>query len=449
MRPKQFQGITEQNTLFQLTLKRLQGIPGVQGPIIVSNREHRFLAAEQARAIGITPAAVILEPIGRNTAPAIAVAALQATSDGSDPALMVLPSDHIFENTAAFQQAAILGEQAANDNMLVTFGIVPDRPETGYGYLMAEKPTQIMNIRHVGCFVEKPNAETASRYIESGSYFWNSGMFMFRASVFLEELRKYRPDISDASELAWNQARKDLEFIRLEQESFTACPSESVDYAVMEKTSRAVMVQLEAGWNDVGAWPAVWESQNKDEMGNAGRGDVIFESAKDCYVHSDHRLVTLLGVENLFVIETSDAVMVGHKNHAQNVKKIVENLTASGRKEAEVHREVFRPWGSFDSIAQGEKYQVKLITVAPGARLSVQYHHHRAEHWIVVSGSARVTIGAESKLISENQSVYIPVGETHCLENPGIIPLELIEVQSGPYLGEDDIVRLDDVYGRT
>lgn len=449
MRPKQFQGITEDKTLFQLTLQRTQGIPGVQPPIIVSNHEHRFLAAEQARVIGINPAAVLLEPMGRNTAPAIAVAALQARSGGEDPVLMVLPSDHIFENMAAFQRAAIEGERAANENMLVTFGIVPDRAETGYGYLMAGEPTPISNVRSVKRFVEKPNAEVAKSYIESGAYFWNSGMFMFRASVFLDELKKYRPDIHSASEHAWHRARKDLEFIRLEQESFAACPSESVDYAVMEKTSNAVVVPLEAGWNDVGAWPAVWESQNKDEMENASRGDVLFESAKGCYAHSDHRLVVLLGVENLFVIETSDAVLVGDKNHAQDVKKIVEQLTASHRKEANVHREVFRPWGSFDSIDQGGKYQVKRITVSPGARLSMQYHHHRAEHWIVVSGTARVTIGTESKLISENQSVYIPVGETHRLENPGTIPLELIEVQSGSYLGEDDIVRLDDVYGRT
>jgi mannose-1-phosphate guanylyltransferase len=449
MRPKQFQGITEDKTLFQLTLQRLQGIPGVQAPIIVSNQEHRFLAAEQARVIGIEPAAVLLEPVGRNTAPAIAVAALQARSGGEDPILVVLPSDHIFEHVAAFRRAVLEGERAANENMLVTFGIVPDRPETGYGYLMAGETTHISNVCRVKRFVEKPSAEVAQSYLESASYFWNSGMFMFRASVFLEELKKYRPDIHAASELAWNQARKDLEFIRLEQECFAACPSESVDYAVMEKTESAVMVPLEAGWNDVGAWPAVWQSQNKDDMENAGRGDVMFENAKGCYVHSDHRLVALLGVENLFVIETSDAVLVGHKDHAQDVKKIVEQLTASHRKEADVHREVFRPWGSFDSIDQGDKYQVKRITVAPGARLSLQYHHHRAEHWIVVSGTARVTIGTESKLISENQSVYIPVGETHCLENPGTIPLELIEVQSGTYLGEDDIVRLDDVYGRT
>lgn len=448
MRPKQFQGITEDKTLFQLTLQRLQGIPGVQPPIIVSNHEHRFLAAEQARVIGIAPSAVLLEPTGRNTAPAIAVAAFQARSGGEDPVLMVLPSDHIFENVTAFQHAAMEGERAAKENMLVTFGIVPDRPETGYGYLLTGERTCISNVRRVKRFVEKPNAELAKSYVESGSYFWNSGMFMFRASVFLEELKKHRPDIYDASELAWQRARKDLEFIRLEQESFAACPSESVDYAVMEKTANVVVVPLEAGWNDVGAWPAVWESQNKDEMGNASRGDVLFENTQGCYVHSDHRLVALLGVENLFVIETSDAVLVGHKNYAQDVKKIVERLIVSQRKESNVHREVFRPWGSFDSIDQGDKYQVKRITVSPGARLSLQYHHHRAEHWIVVSGTARVTIGTESKLISENQSVYIPVGETHCLENPGTIPLELIEVQSGSYLGEDDIVRLDDVYGR-
>lgn len=447
-RPKQFLGITEETTLFQLTLQRIQGVPGIQAPIIVSNHEHRFLAAEQARVVGIEPAAILLEPVGRNTAPAIAIAALQARASGDDPVMLVLPSDHIFGDVAAFQRAVKTAELAAREGMLVTFGITPNRPETGYGYVMVGEETSVSGVKHVERFVEKPDLETAQRYLESGRHFWNSGMFMFRASVYLEELQSHRPDILFSSELAWKEAKEDLEFIRLEQESFSACPSESVDYAVMEKTAKAVVVPLDAGWNDVGAWPAVWQSQAKDHDGNAGRGDVLFEGAQRCYVHADHRLVALLGVEDLFVIETSDAVLVGHKRHAQDVKKIVEQLNTNQRNESEWHREVFRPWGSFDSIDRRDKYQVKRITVTPGARLSLQYHHHRAEHWIVVNGTARVTIGKETRLVAENQSVYIPIGETHCLENPGTIPLELIEVQSGSYLGEDDIVRLDDAYGR-
>jgi mannose-1-phosphate guanylyltransferase/mannose-6-phosphate isomerase len=448
MRPKQFLGVTEEKSLFQLTLQRLKGLPGLQAPIIVSNHEHRFLAAEQARALDMHPSAILLEPMGRNTAPAIAAAALQARADGSDPVLLVLPSDHIFMNPAAFHAAAQLGEQAAEQGLLVTFGIVPDRAETGYGYLKAVEPSSIAGVLRVAQFVEKPNAQTAQAYLDSGSYFWNSGMFMFRASVFLQELKQHRPDILQHCELAWNEARRDLDFTRLNESHFAACPSDSVDYAVMEKTAKAVTVPLDAGWNDVGAWPAVWASQDKDARGNAGRGDVMFENTQDCYVHADSRLVSLLGVRDLFVIETSDAVLVGHKDHAQDVKKIVEQLKAQGRSETELHREVFRPWGSFDSIGRGDKYQVKRITVNPGSKLSLQYHHHRAEHWIVVSGCAKVTIGDSTKLVAENQSVFIPIGETHCLENPGTIPLELIEVQSGSYLGEDDIVRLEDVYGR-
>lgn len=447
-RPKQFLGVTEQQTLFQLTLERVRQLDGAAAPIIVANHEHRFLAAEQARVKGIKPAAIMLEPVGRNTAPAIAIAAMQARSWAEDPLILVTPSDHIINNESAFGRAVTLASEAALDGSLVTFGIVPDRAETGYGYVMAGEMLHSSGIHRVARFVEKPDLDTAQAYVASGQYCWNSGMFMFRASVFLEELGIHRPDIREAAERAWRGATKDLEFIRLDNESFAACPADSVDYAVMEKTAKAAMVSLDAGWNDVGAWPAVWDSQDKDEAGNAGRGDVMFESSHRCYVHADHRLVTLLGTEDLFVIETSDAVLVGHKDHAQDVKKIVERLQHSKRKETDIHREVFRPWGSFDSIDHGDKYQVKRITVAPGAKLSLQYHHHRAEHWIVVSGTAKVRIGEHSQLLAENQSVYIPIGETHSLENPGAIPLELIEVQSGSYLGEDDIVRLEDIYGR-
>lgn len=448
MRPKQFLGVTEQQTLFQLTLARVQQLDGALSPIIVANHEHRFLAAEQARVLGVDPTAILLEPTGRNTAPAIAVAALQARADNTDPLILVMPSDHIIQDIAAFNTAVALARDAASDGLLVTFGIVPDRAETGYGYVMAGDLLKPAGVHQVARFVEKPDLETAQAYVASGQYCWNSGMFMFRASVFLEELAAHRPDIREGAEKAWHNAHRDLEFIRLDKEAFAACPSESVDYAVMEKTRNAAMVSLHAGWNDVGAWPAVWESQAKDDSGNAGRGDFMFEDASGCYVHADHRLVTLLGTQDLFVIETSDAVLVGHKDHAQGVKKIVERLQASKRKETDFHREVFRPWGSFDSIDQGEKYQVKRITVAPGAKLSLQYHHHRAEHWVVVSGTGKVRIGEHTQILAENQSVYIPVGETHSLENPGSVPLELIEVQSGSYLGEDDIVRLEDIYGR-
>ena len=448
MRPKQFLGVTEQQTLFQLTLARVQQLDGALSPIIVANHEHRFLAAEQARVLGVDPTAILLEPMGRNTAPAIAVAALQARADNTDPLILVMPSDHIIQDIAAFNTAVALARDAASDGLLVTFGIVPDRAETGYGYVMAGDLLKPAGVHQVARFVEKPDLETAQAYVASGQYCWNSGMFMFRASAFLEELATHRPDIREGAEKAWHNAHRDLEFIRLDKEAFAACPSESVDYAVMEKTRNAAMVSLDAGWNDVGAWPAVWESQAKDDSGNAGRGDFMFEDASGCYVHADHRLVTLLGTQDLFVIETSDAVLVGHKDHAQGVKKIVERLQASKRKEIDFHREVFRPWGSFDSIDQGEKYQVKRITVAPGAKLSLQYHHHRAEHWVVVSGTGKVRIGEHTQILAENQSVYIPVGETHSLENPGSVPLELIEVQSGSYLGEDDIVRLEDIYGR-
>jgi mannose-1-phosphate guanylyltransferase/mannose-6-phosphate isomerase len=448
MRPKQFLGVTEQQTLFQLTLARVQQLNGALSPIIVANHEHRFLAAEQARVLGVAPAAILLEPMGRNTAPAIAVAALQARADNMDPLILVMPSDHIIQDIAAFNTAVALARDAASDGLLVIFGIVPDRAETGYGYVMAGDLLKPAGVHQVARFVEKPDLETAQAYVASGQYCWNSGMFMFRASVFLEELAMHRPDIREGAEKAWHNAHRDLEFIRLDKEAFAACPSESVDYAVMEKTRNAAMVSLDAGWNDVGAWPAVWESQAKDDAGNAGRGDFMFEDASGCYVHADHRLVTLLGTQDLFVIETSDAVLVGHKDHAQGVKKIVERLQSSKRKETDFHREVFRPWGSFDSIDQGEKYQVKRITVAPGAKLSLQYHHHRAEHWVVVSGTGKARIGEHTQILAENQSVYIPVGETHSLENPGSVPLELIEVQSGSCLGEDDIVRLEDIYGR-
>ncbi len=448
MRPKQFLGVTDEQTLFQLTLQRLRGLPGLQAPLIVSNQEHRFLVAEQCRETGMATDAILLEPFGRNTAPAIAVAALHARKSGADPVLLVLPSDHIFAKPEAFRESVLLAAQAAEEGKLVTFGIVPTQPETGFGYIRAGEKTHTNGVTTVAQFVEKPNLETAERYIASGDYFWNSGMFMFRASVYRDELKKHHPDMLRQCELAYDNARSDLDFIRLDEAAMTDCPSDSVDYAVMEKTDKAAMVSLDAGWSDVGSWSSVWQVLPKDEQGNAFRGDVIAEAAKDCYVHADHRLVTLLGVKDLVVIETADAILVADKNAAQDVKHIVNRLSEAKRAETELHREVFRPWGSYDSLGTGPRYQVKSIRVKPGAKLSLQYHHHRAEHWVVVSGTAKVLIGEKSLLVRENESVFIPQGEKHMLENPGKTWLELIEVQSGSYLGEDDIVRLEDGYGR-
>lgn len=457
LRPKQFLGLTDEHTLFQLTLKRLQGLVAPLAPIVVANDDHRFLVAEQVKEMGINAKALILEPVARNTAPAIAAAALAAQAGGEDPVLLILPSDHVFQDTDAFHRAIAAGHKAAADGAMVTFGIVPNAPETGYGYIkagQAQDPTprsavaSSMQARPVQAFVEKPSLETAKRYLASGEYFWNSGMFMCKASTYLEELAAHNSGMLAACKEALAKAKKDLDFIRLDKDAFASSPSDSIDYAVMEKTSRAVLVPLDAGWSDVGAWSAVWQVLPQDANGNATRGDVVIESSKNCYVHADYRLVSLLGLEDVVVIETSDAVLVAHKDKAQDVKKLVDRLKAEKRSEVEVHREVFRPWGSYDSIDNGERYQVKRITVKPGAGLSLQMHHHRAEHWIVVKGTAKVRLGEKDVLLSENQSIYIPVGEKHSLQNPGKVDLELIEVQSGSYLGEDDIVRFEDRYGR-
>ena len=449
LRPKQFLGVTEDASLFQLTLQRLQGITAdVMRPIVVANHEHRFLVGEQCREAGVEPLSILLEPVARNTAPAIVVAALAALSDGADPVLLVLPSDHTFTNVPAFHHAVRVGLKAAEGGALVTFGIVPTHAETGYGYVKASLPLDANAAVPVEQFVEKPDLATAQAYLKDGSYTWNSGMFMFKASVFLEELGKANPAMLQACQGAWDKAHKDLEFVRLDKEAFASSPSDSVDYAVMEQTSKAVVVPLDAGWNDVGAWSAVWQVLPQDAQGNATRGDVLLEGAKNSYVHADSRLVALIGVEDLVVVETSDAVLVAHKDKAQDVKRVVERLKALKRPEVDLHREVFRPWGSYDSVDSGDRFQVKRIKVKPGAKLSLQMHHHRAEHWVVVSGTASVRLGDEVKLVTENESVYIPVGVTHSLENPGKVPLHLIEVQSGSYLGEDDIVRFEDLYGR-
>ncbi len=454
LRPKQFLALTGDQTLFQMSLQRLTSLVDPLRPIIVANDDHRFLVADQCLQIGVTPKALLLEPVARNTAPAIAVAALAAQDADQDPVLLVLPSDHVFSNVAAVEAAVRGGELAAHNGALVTFGIVPTAPETGYGYVKASGSavdglaSPCVGLYTVEAFVEKPDLHTAKQYVAEGNYFWNSGMFMFKASVFLAELGRFNPAMLAACQRAISTAKRDLDFVRLDTDAFGASPSDSIDYAVMEKTDKAVLLPLDAGWSDVGAWSSVWQVQPQDDYGNGVRGDVLLHQSTDCYVHADYRMVSLVGVNDLVVVETSDAVLVVHKDKAQDVKMVVEELKARGRSEADLHREVFRPWGSYDLIDRGERYQVKRISVKPGARLSLQVHNHRAEHWVVVKGTARITIGDEIKLVSENQSVYIPVGVRHCLENPGAATIELVEIQSGNYLGEDDIVRFDDKYGR-
>ncbi|WP_312236454.1 mannose-1-phosphate guanylyltransferase/mannose-6-phosphate isomerase [Stenotrophomonas sp.] len=442
--PKQFLALAGELTMLQATWQRVAPIAG-RAPLVVANEEHRFVAAEQLQQLGVQPLAILLEPVGRNTAPAIAVAALEATRDGDDAVLLVLPSDHVIADEAAFRAAVLRALPAAREGKLVTFGIVPTGPETGYGYIKAASAGEV---RAVDRFVEKPDAATAQQYVQSGEYFWNSGMFLFKASRYLAELEKFNPAMLSASRTAWEQARRDADFTRLGKEAFTAVPSDSIDYAVMEKTADAVVVPLDAGWNDVGSWTALRDVSPQDADGNAHHGDVIAIDCRNTYAYGE-RLIALVGLDDVIVVETDDAVMVGRSDRMQEIKQVVARLKADARPEATWHRKVYRPWGAYDSIDHGERFQVKRITVKPGATLSLQMHHHRAEHWIVVSGTAEVTRGEEVLLLTENQSTYIPLGVTHRLKNPGKLPLELIEVQSGSYLGEDDIVRFEDTYGRT
>lgn len=441
--PKQFLPLVGKDTMLQATWKRVAKIAG-KPPIVVANQEHRFMAAEQLRECNATPQALILEPIGRNTAPAIAIAALQSLSAGDDCLLLVLPSDHVVRNEVAFHASVMQAAVAAETGKLVTFGIVPTAPETGYGYIKASGNG---GVRTVERFVEKPDLATAEHYVASGEYFWNSGMFLFKASRYLKELQALQPAILAACQTALDKAARDNDFIRLDAESFAASPNDSIDYAVMEKTADAAVVPLDAGWNDVGSWSALWEVSDKDGDGNACHGDVIAVDCKDSYAYGN-RLIAMVGLQDIVVVETDDAVFVGHKDRVQDVKEVVNRIKQEGRSEARAHRKVYRPWGAYDSIDNGSRFQVKRITVNPGATLSLQMHHHRAEHWIVVSGTAEVTRGDEVILLTENQSTYIPLGVTHRLKNPGKLPLELIEVQSGSYLGEDDIVRFEDQYGR-
>jgi mannose-1-phosphate guanylyltransferase/mannose-6-phosphate isomerase len=441
--PKQFLPLTGEDSLLQATWKRVATLTTCR-PIVVGNVDHRFMIAEQLREAGVTPASILLEPVGRNTAPAIAVAALEATIKGEDALLLVLPSDHLIQQVEAFHSAVHAAAAAAEAGQLVTFGVVPTSPETGYGYIKAADGT---GARAVERFVEKPDLATAQAYVASGEYFWNSGMFLIRASRYIEELQRLAPEMLHACREALEKARRDEDFVRLDAEAFAGCPADSIDYAVMERTPLAAVVPLDAGWSDVGSWGALWEVSPKDANGNAHRGDVIAIDCRNTYAHGQ-RLITLIGLEDVVVVETDDALLVGRRDQLQKVKDLVGTLKSDGRSHAVWHRKVYRPWGAYDSIDSGERFQVKRITVKPGGSLSLQMHHHRAEHWIVVSGTARVTRGEDILLLTENQSTYIPLGVVHRLENPGKLPLEMIEVQSGSYLGEDDIVRFEDVYGR-
>ncbi|CAN7372843.1 MULTISPECIES: mannose-1-phosphate guanylyltransferase/mannose-6-phosphate isomerase [unclassified Pseudomonas] len=446
LNPKQFLSLIDTNlSLLQATIHRLDGLE-IQPPRLICNEEHRFLAAEQLRKLGMEGANILLEPVGRNTAPAVALAALQATVEGQDPMLLILPADHTIKDVEAFQESIRIALGLAMEGKLVTFAIVPTYPETGYGYI--EKGDDIGGGYRVNRFVEKPDLATAQEYVLTNKFFWNSGMFLFRASRYLEELQKFRPDILSACIEALGNGSQDLNFTRVDRALFSACPEDSIDYAVMEKTADAVMVPMNAGWSDIGSWSALADAFAKDADGNVLKGDVFAENTSNTYVHANSRLIATIGVEGLVIVETNDAILVARKDQVQDVKKVVERLKQADRHEYSNHREVYRPWGMYDSIDKGTRYQVKRITVQPGAKLSVQMHHHRAEHWIVVSGTAKVTNGEQTYLVSENQSTYIPIGQVHALENPGVIPLELIEVQSGSYLGENDIVRFEDKYGR-
>jgi mannose-1-phosphate guanylyltransferase/mannose-6-phosphate isomerase len=460
--PKQLLPLIGDDSLLQATVRRTEGIDGfdLAAPMVVCNEEYRFVIAEQLRLMG-RPGLMVLEPTGRNTAPALTLAALAAMRDGADPVLLVMPADHVITDTDTFRSVVSQGARLATGGAVVTFGITPDAPETGYGYIQAGDAWDAPGIpaRRIARFVEKPDMATAQSYLAQGSYLWNSGIFMMRASVWLAAIGACRADILSACMAAWDQGSRDGEFVRVAKELFAACPSDSIDYAVMERiTSTAattavalpvgVVLPLQAGWSDVGAWDALWQVLPKDAAGNVAQGDVLLQDCSDTLALSDDRLLACVGVRDLVVVATPDAILVAHKDKTQDVKKIVDTLKQRKRTEGQIHRKVFRPWGWYDSVDAGARFQVKRIVVKPGGTLSLQMHHHRAEHWIVVSGTAKVTKGEETFLVSENESTYIPLGTTHRLENPGRVPLEMIEVQSGSYLGEDDIVRFEDVYGR-
>ena len=463
--PKQLLPLMGEDSLLQATVRRVEGIAGADltPPMVVCGEEYRFVIAEQLRLLGKS-GTIVLEPIGRNTAPALTLAALAAIKNETDPILLVMPADHVITDIAAFQQVVGQGAALAADGAVVTFGITPEAPETGYGYIQSGAPytgksgTRNAEAKQIARFVEKPDLATAQTYLASGSYLWNSGLFMMRASVWLSAMGVCRPDILTACQTAWDQGLTDGEFRRVGKDAFAQCPADSIDYAVMERIAAGatggsslppgVVIPLSAGWSDVGAWDALWQVLPKDTCGNVAQGDVLLQDCSNTLALSEGRLIACVGVNDLVVVETADAILVAHKDKTQDVKKIVDILKKQGRAEGSVHRKVFRPWGSYDGVDAGERFQVKRIVVKPGGILSLQMHHHRAEHWIVVSGTAKITRGEEVFLLSENQSTFIPLGTTHRLENPGRVALEMIEVQSGAYLGEDDIVRFEDVYGR-
>jgi len=445
--PKQFQTLYGQTTMLQATVLRLQGLECLP-PLVICNEEHRFIVAEQLRQIGQLDHNIILEPTGKNTAPAIALAAIYAAKYENNPALLVLAADHVVLDEEAFRAAVVQAQVPVKQDKLVTFGIVPQSPETGYGYIKYDPNAGDQSGFIVEQFVEKPDLATAKAYLENGNYLWNSGMFAFKAQNYLNELKNHRPDIYSACSNAMQNVDIDLDFIRINKESFFDCPAESIDYAVMEKTTNAVVIAMDVGWSDVGAWSSLWEVSDKDKDDNVITGDVLTVDSHHNYIFAETGLIATVGLDNTIVVQTKDAVLVASKDKSQEVKRIVNQLKAAKRQEHSVHREVYRPWGKYDSIDSGHRYQVKCITVKPSERLSVQMHHHRAEHWIVVSGTAKVIVDGHEKLVTENESVYVPLGATHCLENPGKVDLEMIEVQVGSYLGEDDIVRFEDRYGR-
>lgn len=448
--PKQFLPLAGPDSMLQDTVARLAELEPVSPPVVVCNQEHRFLVAEQLRASGVEGATILLEPVGRNTAPAVAAAALLSQAgleEGADPLLLVLPADHVIQRPEVFAEAVARGMAAACEGALVSFGVVPDSPHTGYGYLRSGSELA-EGVHQLEEFVEKPDLETARSYLDQGSYLWNSGMFLFSARSYLDELERLQPDMLASCRQALAEAGRDLDFVRLGEEAFAACPADSIDYAVMEHTRKGVVLPLDCGWSDVGSWSALWQVGHRDARDNVAVGDVVLEEVSGSYVRADSRLVAAVGVRDLVVVETSDAVLVADRERVQEVRAIVDRLRREQRDEITAHTRVYRPWGSYESLIAMERFQVKRIVVNPGQRLSLQMHHHRAEHWIVVRGTALVTCDDREFLLAEDESTYIPLGRRHRLTNPGVIPLEMIEVQTGSYLGEDDIVRFDDLYGR-
>ncbi len=444
--PKQFLPLVSEFSLLQATLQRLRGLTQLSAPIVVCNNDHRFLVADQLQEIGITPASLILEPMARNTAPAVAMAAFAAIQRDSQAQLLILPADHTIGDVPAFHAAIMAAKPLADEGYMTAFGIVPDKPETGYGYIQQGEPLASGN--KVANFVEKPNLERAEQFLASGDFLWNSGMYLFDAQLYLSELHLYQPEVHEAARLAFERAEVDLDFLRADEASFAQSPSISLDYGVMEQTTRAAVVPADIEWNDIGSYVALWEIEPKDEEGNVGKGHVAFFDSSNNYVRAEKQLVALLGVEDMIVVSTPDALLVTKKEHAQDIKKIVDRLREEGLSQHDTHTKVFRPWGSYEGIERGERFQVKQLIVKPGGASSMQVHHHRSEHWVVVKGTAEVTLGEEKRLLSEDESIYIPLGIPHRIYNPGRIPMHFIEVQSGSYLEEDDIVRLDDNYGR-